>query len=59
VASVVIVVLAAYFVPFRESGAKSANETADGRYAGTIFQHRHWLQQVLDAVCKRYPLSIR
>jgi ABC-type metal ion transport system substrate-binding protein len=21
----------------------------DGRYAGTIFQHRHWLQQVLDA----------
>jgi D-methionine transport system substrate-binding protein len=22
---------------------------SDGRYAGTIFQHRHWLQQVLDA----------
>jgi D-methionine transport system substrate-binding protein len=21
----------------------------DGRFAGTIFQHRHWLQQVLDA----------
>ncbi|ORA39272.1 MetQ/NlpA family ABC transporter substrate-binding protein [Mycobacterium aquaticum] len=22
---------------------------SDGRFAGTIFQHRHWLQQVLDA----------
>lgn len=22
---------------------------SDGRYAGTIFQHRHWLRQVLDA----------
>lgn len=22
---------------------------SDGRYAGTIFQHKHWLQQVLDA----------
>jgi D-methionine transport system substrate-binding protein len=22
---------------------------SDGRHAGTIFQHRHWLQQVLDA----------
>jgi D-methionine transport system substrate-binding protein len=22
---------------------------SDGRYAGTIFQHTHWLQQVLDA----------
>jgi D-methionine transport system substrate-binding protein len=22
---------------------------SDGHYAGTIFQHRHWLQQVLDA----------
>jgi ABC-type metal ion transport system substrate-binding protein len=22
---------------------------SDGRYAGTIFQHRHWLQQVIDA----------
>ncbi|WP_167103360.1 MetQ/NlpA family ABC transporter substrate-binding protein [Mycobacterium sp. DL592] len=26
------------------------NQTiSDGHYAGTIFQHRHWLQQVLDA----------
>jgi ABC-type metal ion transport system substrate-binding protein len=99
VALVVIITVAAYFVFFRGSGAKSANETAgatlqvvyldsnpaekriidyigdniakdydvkvasvglgdstqinsaisDGRYAGTIFQHRHWLQQVLDA----------
>src|SRR5690606_38710413 len=22
---------------------------SDGHYAGTIFQHKHWLQQVLDA----------
>lgn len=98
-AVVVIASATTYFIFFRGSGAKSANETAgatlevvyldsnpaekriieyigkeiapdydvkvaavglgdstqinsaisDGRYAGTIFQHRHWLQQVLDA----------
>lgn len=53
VALTVVVAVAALVIVQRSISTPSPNEVSGATlqvvYAGTIFQHRHWLQQVLDA----------